>query len=444
MAEREQSDGDPERRARIVALDKARVWHPYTEMSRYREDVDPFVIVRAEGSRLHDADGTAYLDGNSSWWTASLGHNHPRLVRALRDQSEVMCHTALAGIAHEPAAELAEELCRVSPDGLEHVFFSDNGSTAVEVAMKMALQYWQQNGHTARRGFIALDDAFHGETLGVTALGGVAVFRRPFDGALLECVHIPSPAKNESERALDALRKAVRANADTLAGLVVEPLIQGAAGMQIYGPEFLREARAICDETDTFLICDEVFTGYGRSGTMWALEQAGITPDFICTAKGLSAGMLPMGATLTTERVFEGFLGEPERAFHYGHTFSGNPLGAAVAREVLRVFEEERILANAERKAEQIRSAFMALEDTSGVARARSLGMVGALDLEGPSGYLADAGWRVFEEARKRGAYLRPLGNVVYVTPPLNIPDEDLTELLGIVSESVRSVATTL
>ena len=428
-------------RDRTVAIDKARVWHPYTEMSRYRSEVEPLVIVRAQGSRLFDADGQRYLDGNASWWTSTLGHNHPRLVAALAAQAEKLCHTALAGIAHPGASNLAEAICGVAPAGLEHVFYSDNGLTSVEVAMKLALQYWAQNGQAERSSFVALEEAFHGETLGVTALGGVEVFRQPFEKVLLDCKRIASPAGSGGKQAsIDQLRKIFEADARTIAGLVVEPVIQGAAGMQIYSPEFLREARRLCDEFDVFLICDEVFTGYGRTGPMWASEHAAISPDILCTAKGFSGGMLPMAATLTTDRIFQGFVGEPERAFYYGHTFCGNPLGAAVALEVLRIFEEEDILAGARAKSLRIREAFEAMGNWSGVSRVRCQGMVAACDLEGDSGYLADAGWRVFEKARARGAYLRPLGNVVYVTPSLNIPDKDLDQLLEILQESVSEV----
>jgi len=427
-------------RDRIVALDKRRVWHPYTEMGRYREQVDPLVIVRARGSRLYDADGRCYLDGNASWWTSVLGHSHPRLVAALQAQAEVLCHTALAGIAHSPAAELAERLCQVAPPGLEHIFYSDNGSTAVEVAMKLALQYWKQNGAEERKVFVALEGAFHGETMGVTALGGMEVFRRPFEGSLLDCIHLPSPADFAGyEKSLAALADLMSAEAKRLAALVIEPVVQGAAGMQIYDPEFLRGVRALCDEHDVFLVCDEVFTGYGRTGPMWACEHAGIAPDLLCTAKGFSGGMFPMAATLATERIFDGFLGDGDRAFYYGHTFCGNPLGASVALEVLRVFDEEHVLENASRKAMRIREAFESLAGLPGVARVRTRGMVGALDLAGAEGYLAEGGWRVYEEARRRGAYLRPLGNVVYVTPSLNIPDDDLDSLLEIVCESVRA-----
>jgi adenosylmethionine-8-amino-7-oxononanoate aminotransferase len=308
--------------------------------------------------------------------------------------------------------------------------------------MKLALQYWAQNGRPERTRFAALSDAFHGETLGVTALGGVEVFRAPFDPVLLECAHLPSPGDPEVslERALDALETTVREGADSLAAIVLEPMVQGAAGMRIYDAAYLRRARELCDRHDVFLVADEVFAGYGRTGTRWACDHAGIAPDVLCTAKGFTGGMLPMAATLATERIFQGFLGDAERAFYYGHTFCGNPLGAAVAREVLRVYDEEHILERAKPKAARIAEAFAAMGKLPGVARTRALGMIGALDLEGGAGYLADAGWRVYAEARERGAYLRPLGNVVYVTPSLNIPDEDLDALLAIARESVEAV----
>jgi adenosylmethionine-8-amino-7-oxononanoate aminotransferase len=413
-------------------------------MQEWRERGRPLVIERAAGSRLFDADGRSYLDANASWWTSALGHGHPRLLAALRRQAESLCHTALAGIAHAPASELAEALCAVAPAGLEHVFFSDDGSTAVEVAMKLALQLHAQGGRPERRVFVALDGAFHGETLGATALGGVELFRRPFEGALLECLHVPPPLGSGSlDRAVGVLERTLAAQAKRIAALVLEPIVQGAAGMRVYDVGYLRAARELCERHEVLLVFDEVFTGYGRTGPMWACAHAGVAPDLLCTAKGLTGGVLPMAATLATRRVFDGFLGAPERAFHYGHTFCGNPLGAAVALEVLRVFEDERVLERAKPKAERIARAFAAMAQLPGVAAVRSLGMIGALDLAGDAGYLAQAGWRVYEAARARGAYLRPLGNVVYVTPSLNIPDEDLDHLLAIVQESVAEVGET-
>ena len=428
-------------RDRIVALDKRRVWHPYTAMDDYAQRVDPLVVVRAAGARLFDADGRSYLDANSSWWVAALGHGHPRLVAALEEQARAFPHVSLAGVTHAPAAELAEAVCAIAPPGLEHVFYSDDGSTAVEVALKLALQYWSQNGRPERRAFVALDGGFHGETLGCTAVSGVEVFRRPFAGSLAQVFHVPSPGDPEVplERAVEALEELLAKESDRIAAVVVEPVVQGAAGMRIYDPSYLRVARDLCDRHDVFLVADEVFSGYGRTGPMWACQHADVSPDLLCTAKGFSGGMLPMAATLATRRVFDGFLGGPERAFYYGHSFCGNPLGAAVALEVLRIFEDEKVLEAAKGKAERIARCFAALGGLPGVARTRSLGMIGALDLAGDAGYLAQAGWRVFEEARRRGAYLRPLGNVVYVAPPLVIPDDDLDELLAILTASVEA-----
>jgi adenosylmethionine-8-amino-7-oxononanoate aminotransferase len=426
------------RRERIVALDKRRVWHPYTPMERYRREVDPLVVERAEGPWLFDVDGRRLIDANSSWWVATLGHNHPRLVAALRRQAELNCHSALAGMTHEPAAELAEALCAAAPAGLEHVFYSDDGSTAVEVALKLALQFWHQSGRPARRRFVALEGAFHGETLGVTALGGVEAFRAPFAGALVEPLRIPSPADGAGAAA-SALERTLEQRGDEVAAVVVEPVVQGAAGMRTSDPAFLRAARALCDRFDVLLVADEVFTGYGRTGPMWACEHAGVAPDLLCTAKGFTGGMLPMAATLATERVERAFRGGDERAFYYGHSFCGNPLGAAVALEVLRVYQEERVLERARPKAARIAQAFAELGARSGVAGARALGMIGALELAGGSGYLERAGWAVYEEALARGAYLRPLGNVVYVAPPLNVPDDVLEALLGVVRESVAA-----
>jgi adenosylmethionine-8-amino-7-oxononanoate aminotransferase len=433
-------------RERLVALDKQRVWHPYTPMEEWAK-VDPIVVARAEGARLFDVDGRSYLDGNASWWVAALGHGHPRLLAALERQARTLGHASLAGIAHQPAAELAEALCGVAPRAeapgrsLAHVFYSDDGSTAIEVALKMCVQYWAQNGRPERRAFAALEGGFHGETLGCTALGGVELFRRPFAGVLAPCFHLPSPGDPDVPlaRAVEALEGLFRRESDRLAALVLEPVVQGAAGMRIHGPDYLRVARALCDRHDVFLVADEVFTGYGRTGPMWACEHGDVSPDLLCTAKGFSGGLLPMAATLATPRLFEGFLGGPERAFYYGHSFCGNPLGAAVALEVLRVYEEERVLEAARPKAARIAETFARLGGLPGVTRARSIGMIGALDLPGGEGYLARAGWRVYAEALRRGAYLRPLGNVVYVTPPLNIPDAELEALLGVVEESVAA-----
>jgi adenosylmethionine-8-amino-7-oxononanoate aminotransferase len=427
----------------IVRLDKGHVWHPYTAMDEWIAEGDPIVVARAKGSWLEDVDGRRYIDGNSSWWVASLGHGHPRLLRVMAEQSQALVHCALGGIAHEPASRLAAELCAIAPRGLTRVFYTDNGSTAVEVAVKMCVQAWRQLGAPQKTRFIALDGAFHGDTIGAASLGGVEVFRRPFAGVLFECAHAPFPDPDEAAyaRAFDAIGRLVREGAGTIAGVVVEPIVQGAAGMRFYPPEYLRELRALCDRHDVFLVVDEVFAGYGRTGKMWASDHAGITPDLMCVGKAF-ASLVPMGATLATERIFDAFRGGKERALYYGHTFCGYPLGAALAREVLAIYREEDVLAQVARKAPVIARAFNEIASIPGVDRVRSLGMIGAADLKGGGGYLGAAGWRVFAEARARGAYLRPLGDTIYVCPPLTIEDADLAALLAIVKESVRAACT--
>jgi len=425
----------------IVRLDRAHVWHPYTAMDAWQE-ADPIVVARAEGAWLEDADGRRYIDGNSSWYVATLGHGHPRLRRAFEEQARTLDHCSLAGVAHEPAARLAGELVAIAPAGLTRVFFVDDGSTAVDAAVKMCAQGWRQLGAPDKTRFIALDGAFHGDTVGATSLGGVDVFRRPFAGVTFECVHAPFPEPAAYDKALSALRDIVREGAATIAAVFVEPMVQGAAGMRIYGADFLREVRALCDRHDVWLVTDEVFAGYGRTGPMWACEHARISPDLMCVGKAF-AGIVPMGAVLVNERVFSAFRGGRERAFLHGHTFCGNPVGAALAREVLAIYEDERVLDQVARKAPTIARAFERLAGVPGVERVRCIGMIGAADLSGGGGgYLDEAGWRVYDEARKRGAYLRPLGSTVYVCPPLTIPDADLERLLGILDESVRASLT--
>lgn len=429
-----------ELRRAIVERDKRFVWHPYTPMRRYIDEVDPFVVERAEGSWLFDFDGRRYLDGNSSWYVAALGHNHPRLVRALTEQAKRLCHVSLAGTTHEGAARLAEEMIAIAPPGMSKIFYSDDGSTAVEVALKMALQFAHDRGERKRTRFVALEGAYHGDTIGAASLGGEEEFRRPYASVLLECVHVPFPKDARAyEAAFEAIERILRDEGDTIAAVVLEPLLQGTAGMRVYDASLFKKAREMCDRAGALLVVDEVFTGYGRVGAMWASAIAGVTPDLLATGKGFSGGMLPMAATLTTERIFDAFAAKRENTFWYGHSFTGNPLGAAVAREVLAVFRDEAVVERAQPKCARIASAFAKMGAIPGVARTRSIGMTGALDLAEDASYGGGVGWRVFEEARKRGAYLRPLGDTVYIAPPINIETADLDALLEIVEASVRA-----
>jgi adenosylmethionine---8-amino-7-oxononanoate aminotransferase len=436
----------------LVALDKQHVWHPYTPMETYIRETNPLVVVGAEGPYLTDADGRRYLDANASWWVSTLGHRHPRLVKALVEQVGTLGHVPLAGITHAPAARLAAELVAVAPgagrpevpagERLSRVFYVDNGSTAVEVAIKMAAQYWAQNGRRRRTRFITLSGAFHGETLGATSVGGMPEFRDVFGPLLFDVVHVPSPSEEGGwERAFAEVERALRAHPDEVAGVILEPVVQGAGGMQVYAPAFVRAVREATRAVDTFLIADEVFTGLGRTGARFACDWAGVVPDLLCLAKALSGGLLPFAATLATERVFSGFLGGRERALYYGHSYCGNPLGAAVAREVLAVYRDEDVLGQVARKAPRVKAAFEGMaERVPGVVRPRAQGMVGAVDLGG-GGYLSGKGWRVYEAALRRGLYLRPLGDTVYIAPPLNIADAALEALLHGVEESLREAS---
>jgi adenosylmethionine---8-amino-7-oxononanoate aminotransferase len=426
----------------IVRADRAHLWHPYTPMDAW-ERTDPIVVTRARGAWLEDADGRRYLDGNSSWYVATLGHGHPRLLRVLQEQASTLAHCSLAGVTHEPAALLASELLATVPRALTRVFYVDDGSTAVDAAIKICAQAWRQLGAPGKTRFVALDGAFHGDTVGATSLGGVEVFRRPYSGVTFECVHAPFPEPAAYDRAFAAIARLLRTEGASIAAVFVEPVVQGANGMRVYDAAFLRELRALCDAHDVFLVADEVFTGYGRTGPMWACEHAGIAPDIMCVGKAFSA-IVPMGAVLASERVFSAFRGARDRAFFHGHTFCGNPIGAALAREVLAIYREERVLEQAARGAATIARAFGRIAGIAGVARVRSIGMIGAADLVDPDpGYLSGVGWRVYEEARKRGAYLRPLGSTVYVSPPLTIAESELDQLLGILEASVRAVTST-
>ncbi len=425
----------------ILAFDRAHVWHPYTSAEGHAKR--PIVATRAEGALIFDDTGRALIDGNSSWWVAGLGHNPPRLVRALKAQLEKMAHVSLAGMTHEPAALLAKELVGVAPAGLTRAFFTDNGSTSIEVALRASLQYWQQNGAPKRTRFLALDGAFHGDTMGAVSVNGVDVFTKNFGGARFETVRAPVPEGSDEAayaRAFEVLADLMLRHRDEIAGIVVEPLVQGAIGMRMYPARFLAELARLAREIDTFLIVDEVFAGYGRTGKMWASNHADITPDIVCLGKTFCP-LFPMGAALFTERLFEGFGGDKSRALYYGHTFAGNPLGAAVAREVLAMFREDAIIEKSLPKGRAISDAFSRLSKRDDVARVRSIGMIGALDFRANAGYFGERGWRIYDEALKRGAILRPLGDTIYVCPPLTIEDKELTRLLEIVEECVEVTA---
>ncbi|MEM9730263.1 MAG: adenosylmethionine--8-amino-7-oxononanoate transaminase [Myxococcota bacterium] len=422
----------------LLALDRQHVWRPYTS-SEDHESRPLFIVESAEGPWLTSTDGTRVLDASGSWWCNNLGHRHPRLRRALVDQSERLMHCTFGGATHEPGVRLAAELAEVAPEGLDRAFFSDNGSTSVEVALKMAFQYWQQNGRPDRTKFLTLPGGYHGDTLGAMSVGAVDEFSSVFNPLLFEAERPSDPVDYVWEPVFEELIAMVRKQRDRIAAVVLEPIVQGAAGMRMYPPELLAALREATRDADTFLIADEVFTGFGRTGTMWACDHANVVPDLLCTAKGLSGGAIPFAATLASDRIYEGFRGGKDRALMHGHTFFGNPLGAAIALEVLAIYRDEQVLQKAAPRAQQLYDGIHAMTEVPGVTHPRSRGMCAAFDV-GTTGYMGKIGWAISDAALSLGAHVRPLGNTVYLVPPLNITEADLGHLLDVVRRATEQV----
>ena len=392
-------------------------------------------IERAEGTDLIDADGTRYIDGVSSLWCNVHGHRHPLIDRAVREQLDRVAHSTMLGLTHRSAAELAARLVGLAPPGISRVFYSDSGSSATEIALKMAFQYWRQRGgqHARRTSFVSLRNAYHGDTLGAVSVGGIDLFHAAYSPLLFQAHRVEPGDAAQLERVLDF-------HAEEIAAVIVEPLVQGAGGMRPQPPGYLRQVRELCDRHDVFLVCDEVATGFGRTGTMFACEQERVAPDFLCLGKGLTGGYLPLAATLTTERVHDGFLGDPEdaRTFFHGHTFTGNPLACAAALANLDAFETEDTLLRLQPKIRLLGELLAPVADMPEVAEVRGRGFMVGIDL-GEHDPALRLGHRVTLEARERGAIIRPLGDVVVLMPPLAISAEDLTRLVEIVAASIRS-----
>lgn len=400
----------------LLARDRRHVWHPFTQAAT---EPAPIAIREARGSRLVMDDGAELVDGISSWWATLHGHGEPRLVEAAREQMSRLDHVLFAGATHEPAVALAEALARVTPEGLTRTFFSDDGSTSVEVALKIALQAHAQRDEPGRRVFVALEGGYHGDTFGAMSVGDPDPFFMPFAPFLFEVERVPATA--------EAIVAALDELGERAAGVILEPRLQGAAGMQLHGEEVVRGARAACDERGLFLIADEVMTGFGRTGALFSCLACGVTPDLMCLAKGLTGGMYPLSATLATEALYETFLSDIRtRALFHGHTFTGNPVGCAVALESLRINEERDTPALLTAVGARIREGISELEGDPRVRDLRHLGGMVAFDLVGgESGYLSDRGPMLRGVAREHGALLRPLGNVVYALPPACASEED-------------------
>ena len=419
-----------ENEAGLVAADKRHVWHPFTQMRDWcAAGHEPLVLVSGDGAIVRDSHGREYIDGNSSIWTNLHGHRHPRIDAAIRAQLDSVAHTSFLGFTNPPAIQLATELARLVP-GLPRVFFSDNGSTAIEVAIKMAVQYFQLIGQPQRTRFIAFADAYHGDTLGAASLGGVSAFHGRF---ATHCFPV--------ERVASLLELNNVQQAETIAAVAIEPLIQGAAGMKLWPRGMLREVRSWCDANGALLICDEVMTGFGRTGTMFASEQENVTSDFMALAKGLTGGYLPLAATLTHERIFNAFLGEnrEQKTFFYGHSYAGNQLGCAAALASLAIFREEKTLQNLQPKIVLMRELLANFEGNPHVRAVRQCGFIGAIDVA-PSGPDQQTGARICLEARRHGLLTRPILDTIVLMPPFCITDAQLRQAVAAIAAAITDV----
>ncbi len=423
----------------LRALDKAHLWHPFTQMQAWcAPEHDPLIIARGEGAFLWDSEGNRYLDGNSSIWTNIHGHHHPVIDAAIREQLEKMAHCSALGFTNEPAIRLAKALVDCFPaDTLTRVFFTDDGSTAMECACKMALQYWQLTGHPERHRFVAFDQAYHGDTAGAASLGGIGTFHERFQKTGFDVLHVPDVA---------ALRALPPETVKGLAGVAIEPLIQGAAGMKLWPAGMLRELRDWCDETGVLLIFDEVMTGFGRTGKLFACQHEDVIPDFLALAKGLTGGYLPLAATLTRERIFEAFLGTvaEQKTFYYGHSYCANPLGCAAALASLSLFEIEQTLSNLEpgrvALAESLDRHF---GDHPHVGGIRQLGLIAAVDIVKnratgePHPWSDLTGARICLAARKHGLLTRPVLDTLVFMPPLCVTGAEIEQGISALANAV-------
>jgi adenosylmethionine---8-amino-7-oxononanoate aminotransferase len=417
----------------LAAADRAYLWHPFTQQRGWVAE-EPVIVERGEGTDLIDVDGNRYIDGVSSLWCNVHGHAHPRIDAAVSDQLSRVAHSTMLGLSHRPAIELAQRLVELAPPGLTRVFYSDSGSTATEIALKMAFQYWRQRGQDRRR-FVALRMAYHGDTIGSVSVGGIDLFHSLYEPLLFDTLKAEPGDIAGMERLLAE-------HAGEVAAVIMEPLVQGAAGMLLHPPGYLRAVRDLCDRHGVLLILDEVATGFGRTGRMFACEHEGVAPDLMCLAKGITGGYLPLAATLASERIYEGFLGEHEqfRTFFHGHTYTGNPLACAAGLATLDVFREERTLERLQPKIELLADLLEPVAAQPAVREVRRRGfMVGVELVEHP--LPMRIGHRVTLEARRRGAIVRPLGDVVVLMPPLSISTAGLTRLVDITAEAIDAAA---
>lgn len=406
--------------------DKSYLWHPFTVMSDWCSDgYEPLVIDKGEGVYVFDKLGNRYIDGNSSIWTNLHGHNDPRINSAIKDQLNKISHVSFLGTTNEPAILLAEKLVNLFPEkSLSRVFYSDDGSTAVECAMKMVIQYFQIIDQSHRNKFIAFDNAYHGDTFGAASIGGIDKFFSRFSQLGLPTLSL---ASTKDLLAIDASQ---------IAAVVIEPMVQGAAGIRLWPDGMLQQIRRWCDENGVLLILDEVMTGFGRTGKMFACEHEGVSPDLLCLAKGLSGGYLPLAVTMAKESIFEAFLGGEDTTFYYGHSYSGNPLGCAAALASLNIFENDRIIENLERKIEFLKIGLEKLKTkNSSISEIRQIGLISGIEISSELGII---GPQICHLGRKYGLLTRSIGNVIVFMPPLIITEDQIDDSLNAIDGAIH------
>ena len=442
--------------ASLLERDRASLWHPYTQMS---SPVAPLPVVKGDGVYLYTEDGRRILDGISSWWVNIHGHSHPKLNQALIDQVRELEHVMFAGCTHRPAVDLAERLLALLPEGLKRVFYSDNGSTAVEVAVKLACQYWANTGQPQRHVMLVLEHAYHGDTVGAMSVSAESVFTAAFTPLLFPVVRAHAPycfqcplgleRKTCHVDCLQSLEAQLAQRGDTVAAVIIEPMLQGAGGMIVWPADFLSGVRRLCDRFGVLLIADEVLTGFGRTGRMFACEHAGVTPDMVCLSKALTAGYLPLGATVVTSAIYDAFLSsDHSKTFFHGHSFTANPLACAVALASLDLFEHADVLNDVRRIEAQLIDGLSRLRDLPLVGDVRVIGAVGAIEfvsdtkVRGAAGYLDSIGPHLAAAFLERGLLLRPLGNVLYFMPPYVITADEVEWSLSQIAEVIGSLQT--
>jgi len=461
----------------LIKADKKFIWHPFTQMADWVKDEPsaPLVIERAKGNYLYDTAGGKYLDGVSSLWVTVHGHGKKEINNAIKKQLSKVAHTTFLGLTHEPAIKLAEELISIAPKGLARVFYSDNGSTSVEIALKMAYQYWLQKGNNKKTWFLSFVNAYHGDTIGSVSVGGMDLFHSKFRPLLFKALHAPSPycyrceyrVKGQVARGKDnhnfkshckdmkcggqclkEAEKILKERRKELAAAIIEPLVQGAAGMLVMPPGFTKEFGKLCGKYGVLLICDEVATGFGRTGKMFAVEHEGVKPDLMCLSKGITGGYLPLAATLATEEIYKGFLGRYEdfKTFFHGHTYTANPLACAAALANLEIFRKEKVISGLKDKIEHMKTELAGLLELDCVGDIRQKGLMVGIELVKNRKTKEDfpaklnVGAKICAACRPKGLMIRPLGNILVLMPPLSITKKEITFIINTIREAINDV----